>query len=181
MVAGSLRLSPRGQRQSARSRRHCPPAQRYGWIAKNRARTAEGKAWAPKSSGGPEGQAGFQGRHHPDANLLAAFVEKTLTEKERTRVLHHLAQCAECREVAAFALPAEAAAGRAPARGGRAALEPWLVLRWGAMAAVLGTLAVVVVLHPDMWKGHQQIWKERIHRLRRGTSRALPKPSPRRH
>ena len=65
----------------------------------------------------------FQGAGHPDANLLAAFVEKTLTEKERTQVLNHLSQCADCREVAAFTLPAEVAAAE-PARGGsRAALE----------------------------------------------------------
>ena len=37
---------------------------------------------------------------HPDANLLAAFVEKSLTERERLQVLEHLAACADCREVA---------------------------------------------------------------------------------
>ncbi|MGA3327172.1 MAG: YCF48-related protein [Terriglobia bacterium] len=117
------------------------------------------KPGAPKSSGGPEGQAGSPSARHPDANLLAAFAEKTLTERERTRVLHHLATCADCREVAAFALPEEAAAAE-PVRvaaGPRWSLS--LVLRWGAMAAVLGTLAVVVVLHPGMWKGQQEISK----------------------
>lgn len=119
----------------------------------------KGKPGAPKSFGGPEGQAGFPGARHPDANLLAAFAEKTLTEKERTRVLHHLAQCADCREVAAFALPAEpAAAGPVRVAAGWR-WSPWLVLRWGAMAAVLGTLTVVVVLHPGMWKGQQEISK----------------------
>lgn len=117
------------------------------------------KPGAPKSSGGPEGQVGSPSARHPDANLLAAFAEKTLTERERTRVLHHLATCADCREVAAFALPEEDAAAE-PVRvaaGPRWSLS--LVLRWGAMAAVLGTLAVVVVLHPGMWKGPQEISK----------------------
>jgi len=118
------------------------------------------KPGAPKSSGGPEGQAGFPGARHPDANLLAAFVEKTLTERERTRVLHHLAQCAECREVAAFALPAEAAAAETTGVAAGWRWSPWLVLRWGAMAAVLGALTVVVVLHPGMWKGPQEISKK---------------------
>jgi hypothetical protein len=114
----------------------------------------------PKSSGPILGPEGFQGADHPDANLLAAFVEKTLTEKERTQVLNHLVQCAECREVAAFSLPPETAAAE-PARvavGRR--WSPWLVLRWGAMAAVLGALTIVVVLHPGMWKGPQEISKK---------------------
>jgi hypothetical protein len=112
---------------------------------------------APKSPGGTEGQSGFPGADHLDANLLAAFAEKTLTQSERTQVLNHLAQCAECREVAAFTLPAEAAEAE-PARvaTGRR-WTPWLILRWGAMAAVLGALTVVVILHPDMWKGPQEM------------------------
>ena len=120
----------------------------------------------PKSSGPPVGPDAFQGAHHPDANLLAAFVEKTLTERERTRVLHHLAQCAECREVAAFTLPAEAAGAEAPHEAAGRRWSPWLVFRWGAMAAVLGALAVVVVLHPGVWKGHPEISK--------GTNPPLP-------
>ena len=36
----------------------------------------------------------------------------------------------------------------------------WLVLRWGTMAAVLGALALVVVLHPAMWKQRPEISKE---------------------
>ncbi len=111
----------------------------------------------PRSSGGPEGKAGFEGGHHPDANLLAAFAEKTLTEKERTRVLHHLAQCAECREVAAFALPAEEAATETTRVPAGRSWSPWLVLRWGAMAAVLGILTVVVMRHPDMWNRQPEI------------------------
>ena len=52
---------------------------------------------------------------HPDANLLTAFLERTLTERERTQVLNHLAECAECREIVALSLPAEAKAAE-PAR-----------------------------------------------------------------
>ena len=44
---------------------------------------------------------------HPDPNLLAAFAEQTLLERERTAVTAHLALCAECREslALAFATP----------------------------------------------------------------------------
>jgi len=113
----------------------------------------------PESSGPALGPDAFQGAGHPDANLLAAFVEKTLTERERTQVLNHLSQCAECREVAAFTLPGEALGAEAPRVAARRRWSPWLVFRWGAMAAVLGALAVVAVLHPGMWKGQQEISK----------------------
>jgi hypothetical protein len=114
----------------------------------------------PKSSGPPLGPEGFQGADHPDANLLAAFVEKTLTERERTQVLNHLVQCAECREVAAFSLPWETVAAEPTRVAGGRRWSPWPVLRWGAMAAVLGALTIVVVLHPGMWKGPQEISKK---------------------
>jgi len=34
---------------------------------------------------------------HPDANLLSAFAEHSLTDAERAQVLDHLSRCAECR------------------------------------------------------------------------------------
>jgi len=73
------------------------------------------------------------------------------------RVLHHLAQCAECREVAAFALSAEEAVAEPTRMPAVRRWSPWLVLRWGAMAAVLGVLTVVVVRHPDVWNTRQEI------------------------
>jgi Putative zinc-finger len=51
---------------------------------------------APRATG--EASAG-----HPDANLLAAFTENSLTNQERTAVLAHLAQCADCRDYIALA------------------------------------------------------------------------------
>ena len=42
---------------------------------------------------------------HPDPDLLTAFAEKSLTERERTQVLQHLGQCADCRQVVALAMP----------------------------------------------------------------------------
>ena len=83
---------------------------------------------------------------HPDANLLAAFLERTLTERERTQVLSHLAECAECREIAALTLPAAAEAAepaRAPVGSGWS-VRP--ILRWGALAAALAAVVLVAVL-----------------------------------
>ena len=36
---------------------------------------------------------------HPDPDLLAAFAEKSLNDRERAHVLQHLADCADCRDV----------------------------------------------------------------------------------
>ena len=117
------------------------------------------KADAPRPAGPAAGPPAFGGEAHPDANMIAAFAEKTLTDRERTQLLNHLNQCADCREVAAFIVPADAVVEE-PARiktGMR--WNPWPMLRWGALAGVLGILAIVVVSHPGMWKQNQQIAK----------------------
>jgi len=44
---------------------------------------------------------------HPDANLLAAFAEHALLEKEVAAVTAHLAECADCREYLAVAFAVE--------------------------------------------------------------------------
>jgi len=85
---------------------------------------------------------------HPDANLLTAFVEKALTERERAQVLNHLARCAGCREVAALTVPAEVAVAEATRLRARRRWWTWPVLRWGALAAALGAVAIGVVVHP---------------------------------
>src|ERR1019366_5621817 len=73
---------------------------------------------------------------HPSPDVLTSFVERTLAPGESEAVTHHLAQCAECREVVFLAsnaaedevrdgreLVAAAAMGRAAA-GRRAAATP---------------------------------------------------------
>ena len=42
---------------------------------------------------------------HPDPDLLAAFAEKSLNDRERSQVLQHLVECADCREVLSLAMP----------------------------------------------------------------------------
>jgi hypothetical protein len=83
---------------------------------------------------------------HPDADLLTAFSEQTVTKREREQVLAHLAECPACREVVALALPQvqeemapEAAAKKPP-------VWEWPLLRWGALAASLTIVMIAVYL-----------------------------------
>ena len=86
-------------------------------------------------------QPGSASSKHPDANLLAAFGERSLSGPERTTVLDHLSFCAECREVVALALP--------PVESLQPALQfssgrklTWPILRWGFTSA--GVLALAL-------------------------------------
>jgi hypothetical protein len=88
---------------------------------------------------------------HPDADLLTAFAEQSLAGRERFLVLEHLAQCDDCRDVVALALPAtEIVALPAAASSAYAAFKPgWFnlpVLRWGPLAAGILAVASVGVL-----------------------------------
>jgi len=44
-------------------------------------------------------------REHPDANLLSAFAEKSLDFTQETKILQHLVQCSDCRQVVVLAQP----------------------------------------------------------------------------
>lgn len=88
------------------------------------------------------------GNEHPDADLLAALAEQRLSGTERERLLGHLAQCAECREIAAVAAPREEPTQTVvrPVRRGWWFFQP-KVVRWGSAAAVVALLAVGVSLY----------------------------------
>src|SRR5690348_1536198 len=79
---------------------------------------------------------------HPDANLLSAFAENSLSARERGPLLEHLAACASCREVVALAAPQDVPAqiARAPER----TVRQWAMMRWGTAAAILVVMAGVV-------------------------------------
>lgn len=83
---------------------------------------------------------------HPEADLLTAFVEQTLPERERTTVMKHLADCSQCREVIALAQPEEPAAGGVLIRS-RPRSSSVLFLRWGALAACAVLAVSLVVFH----------------------------------
>ncbi len=79
---------------------------------------------------------------HPDSDLLTAFAENSLPERERTPVLAHLARCGNCREIVALAAPevvlehvaAVAAVPASPVRT-RPAWPSRLIFGWGTLAA----------------------------------------------
>jgi hypothetical protein len=94
-------------------------------------------------------RAAESGVDHPDADLLTAFAERSLADRERAMVVEHLARCGDCRDTVAFALPAsqhdEVAILPSP-RG----WFTWPALRWGFAIAgivIVGTLGIVEVRH----------------------------------
>ncbi len=84
-------------------------------------------------------KAAASGANHPDANVLTAFAEKSLSERERVVVLEHLARCGDCRDVLALALPATESASTVVSPSPIRWLI-WPALRWGVVAA--GVVAV---------------------------------------
>jgi hypothetical protein len=81
---------------------------------------------------------------HPEPDLLAAFVEKSLSDRERTQVLQHLADCADCREVVTLATPETLPTPLPTASTSR--WLSWNVLRWGALAACIVVVSAAVTL-----------------------------------
>lgn len=83
--------------------------------------------------------------NHPDPDLLTAFAEKSLSDRERVTVLKHLSRCRDCRDVVAFALPpVETTDTVASSR--RSGWLTWPALRWGLAAAgivVIASLGIV--------------------------------------
>jgi hypothetical protein len=74
---------------------------------------------------------------HPDADILTAFSEKSLSETERDSILEHVARCSDCREILALALPEpnhEEQIVKGSAVGG---WFTWPALRWGFATAGL--------------------------------------------
>ncbi|MBZ5627410.1 MAG: zf-HC2 domain-containing protein [Acidobacteriia bacterium] len=82
---------------------------------------------------------------HPDANLLAAFAEDALTQRERAQVLAHLSACGACRQAVSLALPDVPTAAPAAAAGGTRWAR-WPMLRWAGVAAAVVVVAAAVVV-----------------------------------
>src|SRR5262249_39041715 len=94
---------------------------------------------------------------HPDANLISAFVERTMRERERVRIMKHLEQCRHCRQLVMLATPrvnfdaTAVSTSRSSAYGFRPkTLLSSRALRWGTLAA-LGVVVASVILYrsPD--------------------------------
>jgi hypothetical protein len=76
---------------------------------------------------------------HPDADVLAAFAGRALSERERETVATHLAGCAACRETLALAAGA-VEEEPAPERS-----RNWHVWGWGLAAAAMACCIIAVV------------------------------------
>src|SRR5271156_1405038 len=91
---------------------------------------------------------------HPDADLLTAFAEQSLTGAERDHMVEHLARCGDCREVVLLALPPQldlqpAAHGSETWFGENRLRWPLLrgsAWRWSAVAAGLVLIASIGVM-----------------------------------
>ncbi len=82
---------------------------------------------------------------HPDADLLTAFAERSLPDRERTVVLEHLARCGDCRDIVALALP-EVESVQTTVRPSPSGWFTWPALRWGFVAAGVVAIASLGVL-----------------------------------
>jgi len=90
-----------------------------------------------------------QHEFHPDAEMLSAFAEQALGERERDEVLEHLAVCGRCRQVVALA---REAAGAEVAAARRAPVRPRVWFRsWGLAlapaAAIAASAAIAIYVH----------------------------------
>jgi hypothetical protein len=86
---------------------------------------------------------------HPDPDLLAAFAEQSLPDRERTPLLEHLARCADCRDVLALSMPPLESSARGIKDTAPAQNAPWFswpVLRWGTLAACVLIVGAAVLL-----------------------------------
>ena len=82
--------------------------------------------------------------HHPDADVLTAFAEKSLPALERDSVLEHLGRCRECRDVVALSLPEIAT--QTVIVPARTSWLSWPVMRWGFAAAGIVVVASLGIL-----------------------------------
>ena len=106
---------------------------------------------------------------HPEAELLVAFAEQSLTAHERETVLLHLADCAECRELLFLAqegLPEEQPATYvAPVKATR---NNWFTWRVATVAACL--LLTVGVLTEQIY--------QRTRTTNQTVAKNIPEPQP---
>jgi len=85
-------------------------------------------------------------KDHPDANLLSAFVEKSLVQDEQLRLLEHLSRCTSCREIVSVTATQPGIASAVSLAPARAGWLSWPVLRWGAAVACVVVVGTVVTL-----------------------------------
>jgi hypothetical protein len=91
-------------------------------------------------------QAAVPPANHPEADVLTAFAERSLSDRERAGVVEHLAHCTDCRDIVALALPATEELAT-PVRTAPGRWFTWPALRWAFVAAGVVAIASVGILY----------------------------------
>jgi Photosynthesis system II assembly factor YCF48/Putative zinc-finger len=87
-----------------------------------------------------------EAQSHPDADLLTAFAEGSLSDRERGVLFKHLAECVSCRNVIYLSNAKTASSGGTLPLGSKSRLLSWPVLRWGALSACVVIVGAAVTL-----------------------------------
>jgi Photosynthesis system II assembly factor YCF48/Putative zinc-finger len=83
---------------------------------------------------------------HPDTDLLTAFAEQVLGRRERLRVIEHLSQCSDCREIVSVAQP-EMTETPGSFQLMKLSLLRSPILRWSMLAVCAAVVATVTTRH----------------------------------
>ena len=110
---------------------------------------------------------------HPDADVLTAFVERSLGSVERRQVIGHLSACADCREI--VALSSSYSAEEAGAVTKRAV---WWRLRWASAVAVASLVGLVVWHRPTPQPPPMKVQTEHPEPAHLTVSAPAPLPQP---
>jgi hypothetical protein len=84
--------------------------------------------------------------NHPDADVLTAFAEQSLPDRDRATVIEHLARCGDCRDVVALALPATELTSTTATQVRESRWLTWPALRWAFVAAGVVAIASIGVM-----------------------------------
>jgi Photosynthesis system II assembly factor YCF48 len=87
-----------------------------------------------------------RGGEHPDAGLLTALVEGTLTKTNRDGVFAHLVTCSECNRLVALIAPEREVASVAQPAEVRRRWFAWVPVRWAGVAAAAAVVVSAVVI-----------------------------------
>jgi Photosynthesis system II assembly factor YCF48/Putative zinc-finger len=116
---------------------------------------------------------------HPDANLLTAFAEQALPDRERIQVLEHVARCADCRDLLALATPPMASTTvpghKDTASARKVSWFGWPMLRWGALAACVVVVGTAVFVRHDLRRS-QTVAYMKSDAMPQAAQSAVPQP-----
>ena len=116
---------------------------------------------------------------HPDANLLTAFAEQVLPDRERIPVLEHVARCADCRDVLALATSPMASTTvpghKDTASARKVSWFGWPMLRWGALAACVVVVGTAVFVRQDLRRSHSEAYMK-SDAVPQAAQKAVPQP-----